>query len=391
MRAFICAAAFVWATASAQAGERVALAIGNTQYSHTTRLPNAATDAQRIGQILKSAGFQSAQIETNLNFDAMRKALLAFRERAQKADVALIFYAGHGIQAGGENYLIPIDAKLAREADASLEAFSLNGILDGIAPASGPVKSAASDPFRVVILDACRTNTFSLLPPGGATRGKPRGFAPVGKRRNTVIAFSTAPNFVADDGDGEHSPYAEALFKYVATPGMDVRKVFGFIYDDTMERTRNEQEPDLTVKLGGRDYFLVEGSRIAAALPAATKQSTESFLVYFDFDKTNIRPEGLGIVESAAKFAIGHKVKTVKVAGHTDGRSFDSPTGQASPLYSQKLSERMASNVAAALVAQGVDGSVISIEGFGATKPRVPPGSEVSAAMNRRVEIQVVY
>jgi uncharacterized caspase-like protein len=192
-----------------------------------------------------------------------RRALRDFADRARDADIALVYYAGHGIEVDGTNYLIPVDAKLERDTDVYDEAFSLERVLLAIEPAKQ---------LRLVILDACRDNPFAkIMKRTVASRAIGQGLAKVEPASpNTLIAYAAKAGSTAADGDSRNSPFTAALVKHITTPGLDVRKAFGFVRDDVLKNTSNRQEPYVYGSLGGDDVPLVPAK---AAAPASSAQA----------------------------------------------------------------------------------------------------------------------
>ena len=180
------------------AADKVALVIGNSTYSYAARLSNPANDASAVGQLLDAAGFQ-VDIRNDLDWKGMRRAILEFSGRTSDADVAVVFYAGHGMEVDDRNYLIPTDAELKTDQDIQYEAIPLAHILD-------VVQSARQ--LRVEILDACRDNPFAAkMTRSVASRNWGRGLARVDATANTLIAFAARAGATAADNDGEHSPF----------------------------------------------------------------------------------------------------------------------------------------------------------------------------------------
>ena len=253
----------------AWAANRVALVIGNSAYKNAALLANPANDAAIVEETLKKAGFDIVQTRTDLQATEMRRALRDFADTARDSDVAVVYYAGHGIELEGTNYLIPTDATLERDTDVYDEAFSLERVLLAIEPARQ---------LRLVILDACRNNPFAdKMKRTVGSRAVSRGLARIEPATsNTLVAFAAKAGSTASDGGSKNSPYASALVKYIATPGMDLRRVFGFVRDDVMKATGNKQEPYVYGTLGGDDVPLVpapakeagKDTAAAAAQPA---------------------------------------------------------------------------------------------------------------------------
>jgi len=245
----------------AWAGRRVALVIGNAAYQNAPTLPNPVNDGAVIAATLKNAGFDVVDSRHDLSAVEMRRALRDFSDRARDADIALIYYAGHGLEVDGNNYLIPIDAKLERDADVYDEGLSLDRVLVAIEPAKQ---------LRLVILDACRDNPFAkTMKRTMVSRSIERGLAKVEPTSpNTLIAYSAKAGSTALDGDNKNSPFTVALSKHLTTPGLDVRRAFGYVRDDVLKTTNNRQEPFVYGSLGGEDVPLVPAKPSAAA-PAA--------------------------------------------------------------------------------------------------------------------------
>src|SRR5580704_6759462 len=254
------AALLLFACEPAFAGKRVALVLGNSAYQNVPRLTNPANDAALMADTFKKAGFDVVVSQQDLGALETRRVLRDFSDSAAGADIAVIYYAGHGIEVDGTNYLIPVDAKLERDNDVFDEAFSLERVMLAVEPAKK---------LRLVILDACRDNPFSkTMRRTVALRSIGRGLAqvePAGS--NTLIAYAAKAGSTAQDGDGKDSPFTTALSQHLITPGLDVRKAFGFVRDDVIKATANRQEPFVYGSLGGDDVPLVPAPAIAA--PAA--------------------------------------------------------------------------------------------------------------------------
>ncbi|WFU44350.1 caspase family protein [Bradyrhizobium sp. CB82] len=267
LRFFVLLAASLFLVSQpAWATKRVALVLGNSSYQNAPLLPNPANDAAAIAATLKGAGFDVVDSRLNLSFTDMRRALRDFADQARDADIALVYYAGHGIEIDGTNYLIPTDARLERDTDIYDEAFSLDRVLLAIEPARQ---------LRVVIVDACRNNPFAdSMKRTIASRSISRGLARVEPTvSNTLIAFAAKAGLTALDGNSKNSPYATALIKYIAKPGLDLRRAFGFVRDDVLQATGNRQEPYVYGSLGGEDFALVPAPKAAETAPPANPQS----------------------------------------------------------------------------------------------------------------------
>jgi uncharacterized caspase-like protein len=227
--------------AVAEDERRVALVIGNAHYERAPPLLNAANDARALGAKLERIGF-TVDLRIDLTRETMTRALREFGERSAGAAIALVFYAGHGLQLAhgnsGENYLMPIDARLTDVRDAEDETVALSRVLSRIDAAR----------TRIVLLDACRDNPLAAQMRGqNQSRSVTRGLARVeGLDRGTLIAFATDPNNTADDGAGDNSPFTEALLANIDTPGMDLRQVLTLVRRSVVAATNGRQTPYTT-------------------------------------------------------------------------------------------------------------------------------------------------
>lgn len=250
------------------AGKRVALVIANSAYQHAPSLTNPVNDGTVMARTLKEAGFDVVDSRHDLSALDTRRVLREFADATRDADIAVVYYAGHGIEVEGSNYLIPVDAKLERDTDVYDEALSLDRVLVAVEPAKQ---------LRLVILDACRDNPFGkTMKRTIAARGIGRGLAQVEPTSsNTLIAYSAKAGFTAQDGDGANSPFTVALSKHLTTPGLDVRRAFGFVRDDVLKSTGNKQEPFVYGSLGGDDVPLVpvKVTAAATAVPVVNPQA----------------------------------------------------------------------------------------------------------------------
>jgi hypothetical protein len=245
----ICLAALGLSSTAALAEKKVALVIGNSAYESVGKLPNPANDATAVAKMFQDAGFEVIG-RRDLGNVEFRRTIREFTFKARGADIAVVFFAGHGIEVKGTNYLIPTDAKLVTDFDASDEAISLDRILETI----DSVKR-----LRLVILDACRDNPFEKkIIRNTASRAVARGLAEVGiGAGNMLVAYAAKAGSTADDGSGEHSPFTSALLKHLAVPGLDVRIAMGRVRDEVLQSTNNRQEPFTYGSLGGSELFLI--------------------------------------------------------------------------------------------------------------------------------------
>ena len=262
------AAASLLVCEPAFAEKRVALVLGNSAYRNVAPLANPVNDSAKIASTLKDAGFDVVDSRRDLPAAETRRALRDFADRARDADIAVVYYAGHGIEVDGANYLIPVDARLERDTDIYDEALSLDRILIAIEPAKK---------LRLVILDACRDNPFSrTMKRTVASRAIGQGLAKVEPTSpNVLIAYSAKAGSTAADGDGKNSPFTAALSHHLTKPGLDVRRAFGFVRDEVLKITGNRQEPFVYGSLGGEDVPLVPAPAVAAA-PATPALSAQA-------------------------------------------------------------------------------------------------------------------
>jgi hypothetical protein len=222
------------AGAVAQTGQRVALVIGNGAYREVPRLANSFRDASDVADALRGLGFR-VQLVRDATRPAFEAALQRFARDGAGAEIALFFFAGHGIEARGENHLIPVEARLMDIADIDFETVGLPAVLRAMQGAAA----------RLVFLDACRDNPFTPRIRGlGASRSVARGLARVeAADLGTLIAFATAPGTVAADGAGANSPFTAALKRHLAEPGLDVRQVMTRVRRSVVEATGGSQVP----------------------------------------------------------------------------------------------------------------------------------------------------
>ena len=236
--------------ASSPPETRVALVIGNSDYSAVARLDNPERDAKAVAGALRAAGFNEVTEAFNLTSEGLRDALHSFAREADHADWAMIYFAGHGIEVGGVNYLIPVNAKLLSDRDLEFEAVPLGTVLAALAGARK---------LHLVVLDACRNNPFAAqMKVASATRSIGRGLARVEPDAGTLVVYAAKDGQVAQDGDGANSPFANALVRQLQTPGLEIRRMFDRVADDVMAQTKKAQQPFTYGRLSGWDsYFFV--------------------------------------------------------------------------------------------------------------------------------------
>ncbi len=232
------------------AEKRVALVIGNGAYAKVGKLANPTRDADAIAALFRKAGFDVVETKRDLALPAMHRALRDFSDRVHDADIAAIFFAGHGIEVNGTNYLIPVDATLERDTDVEVETVSLERVTQMLEHAKR---------LRLIILDACRDNPFvRSMKRTVASRSIGRGLAKVEVlSSDTLIAFAAKHGSTAADGEGANSPYTTAIVKHLTTPGLDLRIAFGKVRDEVLQSTAKKQEPHYYGSLGGAEIALV--------------------------------------------------------------------------------------------------------------------------------------
>jgi hypothetical protein len=231
--------------AQAASDRRIALVIGNSAYQHTTILQNPRNDASDLAVALQRLGFEVMQ-GIDLDKRAMERTIREFGVKLSGADVALFLYAGHGLQVSGQNYLLPVDAKLSTENDVDFESIALNLVLR---------QMEREAKTSLVLLDACRDNPLARnLARNMGTRSSQigQGLAEVKTGVGTLIGFSTQPGNVALDGTGRNSPYAGALIKHLEAPGQDIGSVLINVRNDVFSATNGRQVPWEHTSLMGR-------------------------------------------------------------------------------------------------------------------------------------------
>lgn len=241
---FILSAAFLIAPGAAEA-RKVALIIGNSDYANTSRLVNPANDIKLVAASARSAGFDDVTIAANLSVNDFQKAMRDFRAKAEGAEIAMVYYAGHGIEAQGKNWLIPTDAGLKSDLDLPYEAINLDRVMESVSGAQ----------IRMVILDSCRNNPFGRSWKSG-TRAVVNGLASV-EADDVLVIFAAAPGQTAADGTGANSPFATSLAKRLPQPDLPVQLLGGAIRDDVLAATAGQQRPFVSASITGTPVYLV--------------------------------------------------------------------------------------------------------------------------------------
>jgi uncharacterized caspase-like protein len=233
----------------ADSERRVALVIGNSAYRAVEILPNPSKDAELIGAALRHTGIEDVTVAHDLDRQGMIAALNAFARKADVADWAVIYYAGHGIEFGGTNYLIPVDARLETDLSLADEAITLERMQSAIGHAHK---------LKLIVLDACRTNPFAKqMKMTDTGRSINRGFAPFEPTDATLVVYAAKAGTSAKDGDGVDSPFAMSFAKRIVQPGLEITMTFRFVRQDVLQTTSNQQEPFVYGSLPPEEFYFV--------------------------------------------------------------------------------------------------------------------------------------
>jgi uncharacterized caspase-like protein len=252
--------AFVLVAVPAFAADRVALVIGNGAYQRVPALPNPSRDAADITRALERLDFKVTQLNNATAAD-IRKSLVEFGRAAEGSMMAVVFYAGHGMEAGGENWLIPTDAELRSDTDVESEAVSLRSV---------NLQVSKARQLGLIILDACRNNPFEAkMKRSLSTRAVARGLAPTEPTDNVLIAYAARDGTTASDGDGRNSPFTTALLRHIETPGLEISFLFRRVRDDVMAATKREQQPFVYGSLSKEEIYLKAPAASAPMRPAS--------------------------------------------------------------------------------------------------------------------------
>jgi hypothetical protein len=309
--------------ARAQTEERVALVIGNSAYQDVAPLENPKNDATDLATALERIGF-SVTLAIDLDNQGMRGALREFRDKANGADMAIVYFAGHGVEIAKQNYLIPVDAHLETDSDVLFDTIPIDLINEAVSGAKT---------LRMVLLDACRNNPFlgkiRVAEDTGRSLGRGLGaFEPIG---GTLVAFASKGGTIALDGAGRNSPFMEGLLAHIEEPGLDIMLMMRKVRDTVLEETGNRQEPFVYGSLPGREIYLVEPTEQAAvvqppagsAAPALSNPAQEDFawsLVKDSADPEQIKsfirnfPGGAHFDEALARLQTLSQTPDVQVA-----------------------------------------------------------------------------
>jgi uncharacterized caspase-like protein len=273
----------------ARAEKRVALVIGNGAYKAQNQLVNPPNDAHLISRALAQAHFETIETKTNLGIAEFRQALRRFQSQANGADVAFVYFAGHGIEANGANWLIPTDAQLDDDRDLEYEAIKSDLVLQALQGAR----------MRMLVLDACRNNPFGRNW-RASVRSTTIGLAKI-EADDVLVLFAAAPGRTAADGTDLNSPFAEALAKRLPEPGLAIQLLGGTVRDDVLAATGGNQRPYVSASITGKPFFLVPAEQPAAEVkqaptpapaivptPAGSSEAAEAWAAAKD--TTNVAP-----------------------------------------------------------------------------------------------------
>ena len=232
---------------------RVALVIGNAAYQNVSPLTNAGRDAEALAAEFDALGFRKVTLLRDLTREQMFAALRAFAKEAETSDWAVIYFAGHGLEMGGINWLAPVDAQFRTDRDVRLEAVSIDELSAAIEGVLG---------LRLIVLDACRNNPFApQMRFTNSTRSLGTGLARVEPGGGTMVAYAAKAGQVAHDGDDGNSPFMKALLKRLKQPGLEISMLFRFVRDDVLAATGRQQEPFVYGSLPSEPFYF----RAAAA------------------------------------------------------------------------------------------------------------------------------
>ena len=264
----------------------MALVIGNSAYENATTLPNTRNDANDVSAALKRVGFEVFE-GVDLDHPGMRRAVRDFSTAIKGAEVALFFYAGHALQLGNKNHLLPVSATLVDESDLDFVTVELSLILRQMK------RNARTS---LIFLDACRDNPLSrslaasMGPSRSANLG--RGLAPVERVLGSFVAFATAPGDVASDGNGRNSPFTKALLDHIDTPGQSINQMMIEIRNDVVARTNGQQIPWDHSSLTGNFFFVEPKSTLTATSPQSseTAGSTDKEVLFWQSIQESANP-----------------------------------------------------------------------------------------------------
>ena len=319
--AAISIAAFIVSGNAAFADKRVAFVVGNAAYKNVPQLPNPAIDSKAMARVLRNVGFDVVE-GANLTRDAMTAKLLEFGKKSEGADVAVFFYAGHGIAVNGVNYLLPVDADLKSEMDVKLgAAINVDLTLD---------QTMSDAKVKLVFLDACRDNPFAAkIRSAKATRSVnvQTGLAEMKSGEGTLIAFATGPGQTALDGEaGTNSPFTRALVANIAQPGIEIQQAMTKVRAQVSDETSKGQLPWGHTNLTGNVYLNPVGvpavaTTDTAPVLAAGKQGSDVELEFWRSIKDSNKIEELNAYLTSYPNGTFKSIALARIAALQDGPS----------------------------------------------------------------------
>lgn len=278
--ALIVLLSLAFAAPAAAAEKRVALVVGNSAYQHITRLDNPRNDAKLMAETLSGLGFTliGGRAQLDLDKPALDTAVQNFGQQVQGADVALFYYAGHGVQVSGSNYLVPVSANPTREADVDFQMVDINLVLRQM--------QGSGTRLNMVILDACRNNPFGAR----GLRASDGGLAQMRAPEGTLISYATQPGSVAQDGSDGHSPYTKALAATIRLAGLDIFQTFNQVGLAVKRETGGSQQPWVSSSpIDGTFYFVAPAAAAPQVAVAPSQQPRLADTLRPDPDRVPIK------------------------------------------------------------------------------------------------------
>jgi hypothetical protein len=256
---------------TANAATRVALVIGNSSYTSVPTLPNSRNDAEDIGAALRNLGFDVVE-GRDLDRRGMADAVRRFARKLPGSDIALFFYAGHGVQIGGNNYLLPTDVRVETSSDVKLDTIDVGTIME---------EMGAEKRVNLIFLDACRDNPFANSLAFSGRSISSRGLAQQDSSIGSLIAFATQPNNIALDGSGRNSPFTQALLKHLKTPGLEIRTMLSRVRNDVIAATGGKQVPWENSSLTGEIVLVPSPSLVTEVKSEGSKNESDTELTFW--------------------------------------------------------------------------------------------------------------
>ncbi len=315
---------FLWCCSATSAfpDSRVALVIGNSAYAAAGVLPNSKDDATLVAETLRSENFHVMLVQ-DAKHEAMLKALRDFSHEADQADWALVYYAGHGIEVGGVNYLLPVDVELREDRDAEDEAISLDRVLRAVENAHK---------LRLVILDACRNNPFgATMKRSTNTRAVvDRGLAPAEPPAGILVVYAAEAGHVAGDGSTGHSPFTAALARRMQEPGLEIGRLFNVVTADVLDATDGHQRPYQYGSNPTREEFFLKAPTPAVATPTTPSIPDSTLAATIDATTTvdQLTPLIAALPEGPLKERAKARAHMLRQASSADRGASFKPTGR---------------------------------------------------------------